>query len=46
MVDIATFSLVDRRVPGIVREVFDERTRKVSFGTDCIERFLNIQKLS
>jgi len=39
MVDIATLSLGDRRVPGIVRHVTDERTQKVSFGTYYIERF-------
>ena len=30
----------------IVRDVFDEGTREVSFATGWIERSLNIQKLS
>ena len=30
----------------IVRNVFDDRTREVSFASDWIEHLLNIQKLS
>jgi hypothetical protein len=39
-VDIATFRLVDRRVLGIVRDVYDEVTREVSFATEWIERLI------
>ena len=45
-------SISPRSVPStkefraIVRDVIDERARKVSFATDRIERLLNIQKLS